>query len=149
VKKMSENQSEIEAFLAEVAENAPVSGTTVYPNRDRIKPEFDTLHTGYIVESYKAGIEGEYGESTVVNMIDTNNEGRRVAMWLGGYEQSHFAQFVEGCAANGQDLPLQISFLRHKVQGKNDRQYNKLSVRLDASGDDVLIPAVPEDQMPE
>lgn len=145
----SENRTEIEAFLAEVAENNPTSGTTVYPIRDRIKPAFDTLHTGYIVESYKGGIEGDFGESTVVNMIDTNNDGRRVAMWLGSFEQAHFTQFVEGCSANGQDLPLQVSFLRHKVQGKNDKLYNKITFRLDASGDDVLIPAVPDDQLPE
>tara|TARA_R110000803_G_scaffold194705_1_gene257847 strand:+ start:243 stop:695 length:453 start_codon:yes stop_codon:yes gene_type:complete len=148
VKKMSKN-TEIEAFLAEVAENTPASTTTAYPSRDRLKAEFDTLYNGFIVESFKGGIAGEYGESTVVNMIDTNNSGRRVALWLGGFEQNHFTQFVEASVANGDEMPLQVSFVRHKVDGKNDRQYNKISLRLDASGDDVLVPAVPEDQLNE
>lgn len=146
---MSENRTEIEAFLAEVAENTPASTPTAYPSRDRLKAEFDTLYNGYIIESFKGGIEGEYGESTVVNMIDTNNDGRRVALWLGGFEQNHFSQFVESSVANGDEMPLQVSFLRHKVDGKNGRQYNKISLRLDASGDDVLVPAVPEDQLNE
>ena len=140
--------TEIETFLAEVAENTPEGTRTAFPARDRVKPEFDTLYSGYIVESYKGGIEGEYGESTVVNMIDTGNDGRRVSVWLGGYEQNHFTQFVENCVANGQNLPLQVTFLRHKVDStKTDRQYNKISLRLDGHGDDVLIPPVPEDQL--
>ena len=148
--EMSAKNSEIESFLSEVAENTPTGKATAFPSRDRLKADFDTLYEGYIVESYKGGITGEYGESTVVNMIDTNNDGRRVSLWLGGYEQSHFSQFVENCVANGQNLPLQITFLRHKVDSaKSDRQYNKISLRLDGHGDDVLIPAVPEDQLPE
>jgi len=146
---MSDNTTEIEAFLAEVAEKTPERTATAYPSRDRLKAEFDVLYNGYIVESFKDGIEGEYGESTVVNMIDTTNEGRRTALWLSNFEQSHFAQFLEASATNGDILPLQVSFLRHKVDGKNGRQYNKLSMRLDASGDDVLIPAVPADQLNE
>jgi hypothetical protein len=146
---MSDNTTEIEAFLAEVAEKTPERTATAYPSRDRLKAEFDVLYNGYIVESFKDGIEGEYGESTVVNMIDTTNEGRRTALWLSNFEQSHFAQFLEASATNGDILPLQVSFLRHKVVGKNGRQYNKLSMRLDASGDDVLIPAVPADQLNE
>ena len=147
---MIEMSSEIESFLAEVAEQAPTGTRTAYPTRDRMKPEFDTLYSGYIIESYKGGIEGEYGESTVVNMIDTSNDGRRVSLWLGSYEQSHFTQFVENCVANGQNLPLQVTFLRHKVDSdKSDRQYNKMSMRLDGHGDDVVIPPVPEDQLVE
>ena len=93
--EMSKKNSEIESFLSEVAENTPVGTKTAFPSRDRLKADFDTLYEGYIVESYKGGITGEYGESTVVNMIDTNNDGRRVSLWLGGFEQSHFSQFVE------------------------------------------------------
>ncbi len=134
---MSKKNSEIESFLSEVAENTPTGTATTFPSRDRLKADFGTLYEGYIVESYKGGITGEYGESTVVNMIDTNNDGRRVSLWL-------------NCVANGQNLPLQITFLRHKVDSaKSDRQYNKISLRLDGHGDDVLIPAVPDDQLPE
>ena len=94
---MSDKNSEIESFLSEVAENTPTGKATAFPSRDRLKADFGTLYEGYIVESYKGGITGEYGESTVVNMIDTNN----------------------------------------------------ISLRLDGHGDDVLIPAVPDDQLPE
>ena len=109
---MSKN-SEIEAFLAEAAEQTPKT-ETVFPMRDKIKAEFDTLYQGYIVEGYNEGIEGEYGVSTAVNLIDTNNDGRRVTLWVGGYETNHFSQFIEAQAANGNSLPLAVSFLRTK-----------------------------------
>lgn len=145
------NQSEIEAFLAQAAEEAPkTSGSTVYPNRDRLKAEFDTLYTGFIVESYNEGIEGEYGSSTAVNMIDTNNDGRRVTLWVGGFEQNHFASFIEGQAANGNALPLMVSFVRTKqMSEKSGRTFNKMTLRLDAAGDDVVVPAIPADQLPD
>ena len=87
---MSNKKSEIEAFLAEAAEQQPKT-EAVFPIREKIKAEFDTLYNGYIVESYNEGIEGEYGVSTAVNMIDTNNDGRRVTLWVGGYETNHFS----------------------------------------------------------
>ena len=37
-------KSEIEAFLAEAAEQAPAKTDTVFPTRDKIKAEFDTLY---------------------------------------------------------------------------------------------------------
>jgi hypothetical protein len=145
------NQSEIEAFLEQAKAEAPQNATpTVYPNRDRLQAEFDTLYQGYIVEGYNEGIEGQYGISTAVNLIDTNNEGRRMTLWVSGYECNHFAQFIEGQAANGNALPLQVSFVRTKqTSEKTGRTFNKLTLRLDASGDDVVIPAIPDDQMPE
>jgi len=146
-----ENKSEIEAFLEQAKAEAPTTtGTTVYPNRDRLQADFDTLYQGYIIEGYNEGIEGNYGVSTAVNLIDTNNEGRRMTLWVSGYECNHFSQFVEGQAANGNALPLQVSFVRTKQTSENTgRTFNKLTLRLDASGDDVVIPAIPEDQMPE
>lgn len=145
------NQSEIEAFLEQAKAEAPQNATpTVYPNRDRLQAEFDTLYQGYIVEGYNEGIEGQYGISTAVNLIDTNNEGRRMTLWVSGYECNHFAQFIEGQAANGNALPLQVSFVRTKqTSEKTGRTFNKLTLRLDASGDDVVVPAIPDDQMPE
>jgi len=77
---MSNKKSEIEAFLAEAAEQQPKT-EAVFPMREKIKADFDTLYNGYIVESYNEGIEGEYGVSTAVNMIDTNNDGRRVTLF--------------------------------------------------------------------
>ena len=145
---MSKN-SEIEAFLAEAAEQAPKT-ETVFPMREKMKAEFDTLYQGYIVEGYNEGIEGEYGVSTAVNLIDTNNDGRRMTLWVGGYETNHFAQFIEGQAANGNTLPLAVSFLRTKqTSEKSGRQFNKMVLRLDGAGDDVVIPPIPADQVPE
>ena len=57
---MSNKKSEIEAFLAEAAEQAPKT-EAVFPIREKMKAEFDTLYNGYIIESYNEGIEGEYG----------------------------------------------------------------------------------------
>jgi hypothetical protein len=146
---MSNKKSEIEAFLAEAAEQQPKT-EAVFPIREKIKAQFDTLYNGYIVESYNEGIEGEYGVSTAVNMIDTNNDGRRVTLWVGGYETNHFSQFVEAQAANGNSLPLAVSFLRTKqTSEKSGRQFNKMVLRLDSAGDDVVIPPIPADQVPE
>ncbi len=146
---MSKANSEIEAFLAEAAEQTPKT-ETVFPMRDKIKAEFDTLYQGYIVEGYNEGIEGEYGVSTAVNMIDTNNDGRRVTLWVGGYETNHFSQFIEAQAANGNTLPLAVSFLRTKqTSEKSGRQFNKMVLRLDAAGDDVVVPPIPADQLNE
>lgn len=147
-----DNKSEIEAFLEQAKAEAPLreSATTAYPNRDRLQADFDTLYQGYIVEGYNEGIEGQYGISTAVNVIDTNNDGRRMTLWVSGFECNHFSQFIEGQAANGNALPLQVSFVRTKqTSEKTGRTFNKLTLRLDASGDDVVIPAMPEDQMPE
>ena len=147
---MSKKNSEIEAFLAEAAEQQPAKTDAVFPTRDKIKAEFDTLYNGYIIEGYNEGIEGEYGVSTAVNMIDTNNDGRRVTVWVGGYETNHFSQFVEAQAANGNALPLTVSFLRTKqTSEKSGREFNKMVLRLDSAGDDVVIPPIPADQVPE
>jgi len=140
-------KSEIESFLAEAAEQAPERAEAVFPTRDKMKAEFDTLYQGFIIEGYNEGIEGEYGVSTAVNMIDTNNDGRRVTVWVGGYEVNHFSQFLEGQAANGNTLPLAVSFLR--TSEKSGRQFNKMVLRLDSAGDDVVIPPIPADQVPE
>ena len=134
----TENKSEIEAFLEQAKAEAPETGssTTVYPNRDRLQADFDTLYQGYIIEGYNEGIEGNYGVSTAVNVIDTNNEGRRMTLWVGGFETNA--------------LPLQVSFVRTKqTSEKTGRTFNKLTLRLDAAGDDVVIPAMPEDQVAE
>ena len=147
---MSKKNSEIEAFLAEAAEQQPAKTDAVFPTRDKIKAEFDTLYNGYIIEGYNEGIEGEYGVSTAVNMIDTNNDGRRVTLWVGGYETNHVSQFVEAQAANGNALPLTVSFLRTKqTSEKSGREFNKMVLRLDSAGDDVVIPPIPADQVPE
>ena len=115
-----------------------------------MKAEFDTLYQGYIIEGYNEGIEGEYGVSTAVNMIDTNNDGRRVTLWVGGYETNHFSQFIEGQAANGNTLPLTVSFLRTKqTSEKSGREFNKMVLRLDSAGDNVVVPPIPADQVPE
>ena len=147
-----DNKSEIEAFLEQAKAEAPLreQSGTAYPNRDRLQADFDTLYQGYIVEGYNEGIEGQYGISTAVNVIDTNNDGRRMTLWVSGFECNHFSQFIEGQSANGNALPLQVSFVRTKqTSEKTGRTFNKLTLRLDAAGDDVVVPAIPEDQMPE
>ena len=111
-----------------------------------MKAEFDTLYNGYIIESYNEGIEGEYGVSTAVNLIDTNNDGRRMTLWVGGYETNHFAQFVESQAANGNSFHWLFRSFAPSKPRKSGRQFNKM-VLLDSAGDDVVIPPIPADQV--
>ena len=145
---MSNKKSEIEAFLAEAAEQQPKT-EAVFPIREKMKADFDTLYNGYIIESYNEGIEGEYGVSTAVNLIDTNNDGRRMTLWVGGYEQTTLHNSLRR-KRQTETPPIGCFFLRTKqTSEKSGRQFNKMVLRLDSAGDDVVIPPIPADQVPE
>jgi len=146
------NTNEIEAFLAEVAaENTNGGATTRFVNRDKLDCSIDEdtgyspLFNGYIVEGYTPGIEGNYGESTAVRMIEPD-KGRRMTLWLTGFEQEHFKNAIGKWTEDGATYPFEVSFLRHKVPSKNGRVYNRWSGRLMNSGEDVTVPPVPDDQ---
>lgn len=149
---MSDN-AEIEAFLAELEqEQKDNGGTRNYVERDTLKvpinPDtgYSEMKSGYILEGYTEGIEGQYGVSTAVRMIEPS-EGRRVTLWLTGYEQEHLKNFVQNALDNDSSYPFEVQFVRHKVDGRNGRQYNRFSVKMLSSGDDVAVPPVPEDQL--
>jgi len=156
MKQMSEKMSEsneIEAFLAEVeSEQKENQGPRTYVNRDTLKVAIDEdsgyseMFEGYILEGYTEGIEGQYGVSTAVRLIDPS-DGRRMTLWLTGYEQEHLKNFVQSSLDNDASYPMTIKFVRHKVDGRNGRRYNRFSAKLLASGEEVIVPPVLDEQL--
>jgi hypothetical protein len=151
--KNMENNNEIEAFLAEIeTEQQANRGAKTYVNRETLKVPisedsgYSEMFEGYILEGYTEGIEGQYGVSTAVRII-APSDGRRMTLWLTGYEQEHLKNFIQTSLDNNGSYPFEIKFLRHKVDGKNGRQYNRFSAKLLSSGEEVVIPPVPEDQL--
>ena len=148
-----ENNNEIEAFLAEIeTEQEANKGERTYVQRETLKATIDEdsgysqMYEGYILEGFTEGIEGQYGVSTAVRII-APSDGRRMTLWLTGYEQEHLKNFIQSSLDNDASYPMEIKFVRHKVDGKNGRQYNRFSVKLLSSGEDVVIPPVPDDQL--
>ena len=145
------NVNEIEAFLSELETEARENSNVRYISRDKLVCQIDEetgyspMYTGYILEGYTDGIEGQYGESTAVRMVEPE-AGRRVTLWLTGYEQEHLKSAITRWCEDGESYPMEVKFLRHKVPSKNGRMYNRFSVQLLTSGDTVVIPPVPEDQ---
>jgi|TARA_B100000282_G_scaffold296874_1_gene280719 hypothetical protein len=149
---MSDN-AEIEAFLAELEqEQKENGGTRNYVNRDTLKVPisedtgYSDMMKGYIIEGFTEGIEGQYGVSTAVRVIEPT-EGRRQTLWLTGYEQEHLKTFVQNALDEDASYPFEVQFVRHKVEGRNGRKYNRFSVKMLASGENVMVPPVPEDQI--
>jgi hypothetical protein len=145
--------NEIEAFLAEVeSEQKASQGPKTYVNRDTLKVAinedsgYSEMYEGYILEGYTEGIEGQYGVSTAVRLIDPS-DGRRMTLWLTGYEQEHLKNFVQTSLDNEASYPMEIKFVRHKVDGRNGRKYNRFSAKLLSSGEDVVVPPVLEEQL--
>jgi|TARA_B100000282_G_C31718605_1_gene484815 hypothetical protein len=155
MKNMSEvNNTEIEAFLAEVEQEqqANMGGNRNYVSRDTLKLPISE-ETGYsemvkssIIEGYTEGIEGQYGVSTAVRLVEPT-EGRRQTLWLTGYEQEHLKNFIQNSLDDGASYPFEVQFVRHKVEGRNGRKYNRFSAKLLSSGEDVVVPPVPADQL--
>jgi len=145
------DMNEIENFLAEVEAQAGSKTTPRYINRDRLvvgiddESGYSEIHSGYILEGYTSGIEGQYGESTATRLISP--EGRRMTLWLTGYEQEHLKAFLSNASEEGASFPMEVKFLRHKVLGKNGRKYNRFSAQVVQSGEDVTVPPVPDDQL--
>ena len=146
-------KEDIEAFLAEVeSENKANQGPRTYVNRDTLKVAineesgYSDMFEGYILEGYTEGIEGQYGVSTAVRLIDPT-DGRRMTLWLTGYEQEHVKNFVQTSLDNDASYPMTIKFVRHKVEGRNGRKYNRFSAKLLSSGENVVVPPVLEEQL--
>jgi len=149
--------NEIDAFLSEIESAASAArtddGPRKYVNRDRLVVNIDDdsgnsgLHKNWILEGFTPNIEGNYGPSTAVRLIEPEN-GRRQTLWLGSHEQEHFQTFVQKQLDDGKVFPMDITFLRHKQTAqKSGRQYNRFSALCNAWGDDVVVPPVPEDQL--
>lgn len=145
------NVKEIEAFLSELETEATENTNIRFINRDKLMAPIDEdsgysdIFEGYILEGYTSGIEGKYGESTAVRMIEPEN-GRRMTLWLTGFEQEHLKNSIAKWTDDGASFPMEVKFLRHKVPSRNGRKYNRFSAQLLSSGDTVVVPPVPEDQ---
>ena len=145
--------NEIDAFLEEIAEEQRENSNTRFINRERLDCPIDEdtgysdIYTGYILEGYTPGIEGDFGESTAVRVVEPGG-GRRLTLWLTGFEQEHFKNAVVTWTENGASFPMEVKFLRHKVPSRKrpGRFYNRWSGQLLDSGEDVVVPPVPEDQ---
>ena len=142
-------KNDIENFLTELNEMNEARAADSKPTfveRDTLKAEFDVLYKGYIVEGYTPGIEGNYGINTAVRCISPE-EGRRMTLWLSGYCCEHFESIVNGAQNEGKTFPLTMDFLLHKKESSGGRTYNRFSGIVREAGDDVTVPAVPEDQL--
>lgn len=139
--------NEIEDFLSEIeTEKAETKGNVRFPTRDTLQTERDVLYKDYLLEGFSSGIEGNYGSNTAVRVIEPT-EGRRQTLWLSGYEQDHLNASISRALESGHTYPMQVTFLRHKDTAEaTGREYNRFSMKVTASGDDITVPAVPEDQ---
>jgi hypothetical protein len=70
-----------------------------------------------------------------------------MTLWLSGYCCEHFESIVNGAQNDGKTFPMTMDFLLHKKESSGGRTYNRFSAIVRDAGDDVTIPAVPEDQL--
>ena len=58
-------------------------------------------------------------------------------LWVNGYEEQHFLQFIERLEKKGIDLPVKVDFLRSQEESKQGNKYNRLRIMETASGEEV------------
>ena len=139
------NQTNLDDFMGEVktqeedhrkAYGGNASGE--FEDRTTLKAERDKLYEGYILEGYTSAIDGQYGKNTAARL--TSATGEKLTLWVSGYEEQHFVQFCERLDKQGTTLPVKISFARtQKTAEKSGRTYNRIMIRLDASGEEVQL----------
>lgn len=136
---MVEQQRSLDEFMKnyeeQVQEDKEVTTSGEYDERTTLKAERDQVYSGYFVESYQSGIEGKFGENTAVRV--TSPEGEKQTLWVNGYEEQHFLQFIERLEKKGIDLPVKVDFLRSQEESKQGNKYNRLRIMETASGEEV------------
>ena len=136
---MSANQSSLDAWLKnydeQTQEDKEVTASGEYEERTTLKAERNQIYSGYFLESYQGGIEGKYGENTAVRL--TSPDGEKMTLWVNGFEETHFNQFVERLEKKGVDLPVKIDFLRTQEESKTGNKYNRLRIMEVATGEEV------------
>ena len=151
------DQTTLNSFLDDVQEQnddfRQTFGSGEFEERTTLKAERDKLYEGYILAGHQANIESKqgYDPSTAIRL--TRDDGEKMTLWVSGFEAQHFEQYLarwvkQDIGSVGPDpvtgelmvtAPVKISFMRTQaVSTKTDRTYNKLVVRLDAHGEDVL-----------
>lgn len=136
---MVERQTSMDEFLKnyneQVQEDKEVATSGEYEERTTLRAERDQVYSGYIIESYQGGIEGKYGENTAVRV--TSPDGEKQTLWVNGFEEQHFNQFIERLEKKGIDLPVKVDFLRSQEDSKGGNKYNRIRFMETASGDEV------------
>ena len=136
---MSNNQSSLDAWLKnyeeQTQEDKEVTASGEYEERTTLKAERGQIYSGYFLESYQGGIEGKYGENTAVRL--TSPDGEKMTLWVNGFEEKHFNQFVERLEKKGVDLPVKIDFLRTQEDSSGGNKYNRLRIMEVDTGEDV------------
>ena len=136
---MVERQTSMDEFLKnyneQVQEDKEVAASGEYEERTTLRAERDQVYSGYIIESYQGGIEGKYGENTAVRV--TSPDGEKQTLWVNGFEEQHFNQFIERLEKKGIDLPVKVDFLRSQEESKSGNKYNRIRFMETASGEEV------------
>ena len=136
------NQMSLEDFVNEVKEQekeyTATFGSGEFESRETLQAEREKPYLGYIVEGYSADVEGKFGKNTAIRL--TSPSGEKQTLWVNNFEEQHFNQFIARLEKQGLELPVKISFARtQEVSEKTGNPYNKLMIKLVASGEDVQI----------
>lgn len=136
------NQMSLDDFKLEVQEQekeyTSTFGSGEFESRETLRAEREKPYLGYIVEGYSANVEGKFGNNTAIRL--TSPAGEKQTLWVNNFEEQHFNQFITRLEKQGLELPVKISFARtQEVSEKTGNPYNKLMIKLVASGEDVQI----------
>ena len=131
-------------FKEQEAKDRGTSGTGEFEERTTLKAERDTPYTGYYIESYQSGIEGNFGPNTAVRV--TSPSGEKQTLWVNNFEEKHFLQFISRLEKdNGVTVddkgtlspPVKVDFMRSQQESEEGRKYNRIMFILVDSGEDV------------
>jgi len=141
------------AFLERVeATRAESSGPRFKVNTDRFTANMGEFYSNMAIvrtPNYDIPSTKGFGPSTAVTLASLD-DGRRYTWWVSNtFEQERLQKTVDNAIENGANYPLSVEFVRHKKMSKNGNEYNVLTIQVVASGEDVALPAVPEDQKEE
>ena len=145
------NQMSLEDFVNEVKEQekeyTATFGSGEFESRETLQAEREKPYLGYIVEGYSADVEGKFGKNTAIRL--TSPSGEKQTLWVNNFEEQHFNQFIARLEKQGittvedngnLSSPVKISFAKtQEVSEKTGNPYNKLMIKLVASGEDVQI----------
>lgn len=138
---MADRQTAIDEFMKgyqeQVGQDETVQGSGEYEERTTLKAERDMVYEDYIVESFQGDIEGKYGTNTAVRV--TSPDGEKLTLWVNGFEEQHFNNFIERLQTKGIDLPVKVDFLRTQEKSKKNenRTYNMIRFMEKAHGEEV------------
>jgi len=138
---MAERQTAIDEFMKgyqeQVGKDESAQSSGEYEERTTLKAERDTVYSDYIIESYQGDIEGKYGTNTAIRL--TSADGEKQTLWVNGFEEQHFNNFIERLQSKGIELPVKVDFLRTQEKSKKneERTYNMIRFMEKAHGEEV------------